>query len=64
LALQPFPSCIAGGEEANGDGTCGEAQEIAPSDLSAVHQLAIFESTPMRPQDAIVPQGCLIDPNS
>src|SRR5215211_61856 len=63
-ALQPFPSRIAGSEEAEGEGTCAEPQEIAPSDHPAVHQLAIFESTPVGPQGAIVPQDCLIQPIS
>jgi hypothetical protein len=50
LALQPFPSRIAGGEEADGGGTCGEPQEIAPVDHPVVHHLAVFEATPMRPK--------------
>jgi hypothetical protein len=64
LALQPFPSRIAGGEEADEGGTCGEAQEIAPVDHPVVRHRAIFVSTPTHPQGAIIPQRCLIDPNS
>jgi hypothetical protein len=63
-ALQPFPSRIAGGEQSGGSGASDDPQEIAPVDHPVVNYRAIFVSTPMRPQVAIVPQGWLIDPNS
>jgi hypothetical protein len=64
LAIQPFPLRIAGGEEAAGDGTCGEPQEIAPVDHPFVRDRAIYVSTPMHPQGAVIPQRCLIEPTS
>jgi len=64
LALQSFSFWIAGGEESGGSGASDEPQEIAPVDHPVVNRRAIFVSTPMRPQVAIVPQDCLIDPNS